>query len=166
MNTAADFLKPVIPQALPGVLFFHGTLSQLDTQLNALPTAGQAVCLNNSQHFAVSTTKTGYQQNTETLTLVLCIKSHPAWDQEQRNLLQRITRAWALLLPAAFETAGAKVLGNIQGDTFFNLFSANVDGCQVTYQLELPDMWDPCSIVIPAMPALPVPTVEELLAGR
>lgn len=164
MQTAADFLAPVIAQALPGVLFFHGTLKQLEEGLNKLPLRGQCCCLNDSIRFTVATTATGAQTVASTVTLLLGIKSHPAWSPEQRNLVQRVTLAQARVLPAAFEAAGATVLGALQGDTFFNLFAVNIDGCQVAYQLQLPDNWDYCIPEIPELPEEPADTEPGLLS--
>lgn len=153
MLTAADFLKDVIPAALPGVLFFHGTLKQLSQQLDKLPARGQCVCLNDSLNFTVATTATGAQEPSFTLSLVCGIKSHPNWSAAQRNQVQRVTLAWARLLGPAMEKAGATVKGSLQGSTFFNLFDVNIDGCTVAYQVTLPDAWDYCIPQIPELPA-------------
>lgn len=154
MQTAADYLKDLIPQLLPGVLFFHGTIKQLSEDLDTLPLRGQCVCLNDSTRFTVATTKTGAQEVGFTVSLMLGIKSHPAWRPAERNQVQRITLAWARVLAAEFTRLGV-LRATLQGDTFFNLFDVNIDGCTVAYQLQLPDLWDYCIPEIPELPLLP-----------
>jgi hypothetical protein len=136
---AYDLIKPHVEAVLPGWRLLHGSMDQLNDELDVMKAGDRTIAVNDIVPVTFDLKKNAAVDVSFSAVLVVMIKSDVADSADTRVGYTReaVGAAASLLYQLQRYGNGVTVEGQVQGQVFINGFDANVDGVDFAVRLKV-----------------------------